>query len=123
MEPRPTDSTREADSALLTEAAEQEPLDLPPQALRYVELMSEVPAVRHVLFAWDGAALRLWAVTENYDFEANDQIFARELVLYREWPDTEYDFHVLPLGGEALDYVAPTGFALAWSRDGTGRSA
>jgi len=93
----------------------QEAPDLPPQALRYIELMSEVPEVRYVLFAWDGAALRLWAVTDEFDFDANDQICARELALYREWPDTEYDFHVFPLAGRVPEEALPQGFDVIWS--------
>ena len=118
MEPRGTDSTREADPALLAEAAEQEPLDLPPQALRYVELMSEVPEVRLIAFGAYGPLLRLWAFTETYDVEANDAIFAREVGFYDEWPEMEYDFHVVPLEGRPLEWVLPDRMDVIWTRPG-----
>ena len=116
MEPRPTDSTREADRALLTEAAEQEPPDLPPQALRYIELMSEVPEVTLIAFARDGAVLRLWAVTDTYDVEANYAIFDREMKLYHQWPDTEYDFEVAALHARPLAWVLPDALDVIWTR-------
>jgi len=118
MEPRPTDSTREADPALLTKPPEEAPPDLPPQALRYVELMSEVPAVRYIAFAAYGPLLRLWVVTDTYDVQANYAIFAREAGLYNEWPEMEYDFNVVALEGQPLEWVLPSRLDVIWTRPG-----
>jgi hypothetical protein len=118
MEPRPTDSTREADPALFAKAVQEEPADLPPQALRYVELMSEVPEVRLIAFAAYGPLLRLWAVTDTYDVKANDAIFAREAGFYDEWPELEYDFNVVALEGRPLEWVLPDRLDVIWTRPG-----
>jgi len=116
MPAKQTGSSPGTESALLTDAEGAELADLPPQALRYIGLMREVPAVRHIAFGRDGAALRLWAVTDTYDFDANDRIFTRELVLYDEWPDAKYDFHVVPLEGRPLGWVLPDSMAVIWTR-------
>jgi hypothetical protein len=118
MEPRPIDSTQEADPALFARRTGGEPAELPPQALRYVELVSEVPEVRLIAFGRDGLVLRLWAMTDAYDVQANEAVFARELQMYEEWPDTRLHFRVVPLEGRPLTSAVPCGLHIVWARPG-----
>jgi len=96
--------------------AEDGPVGLPPQALRYSQLARQVPAVQHIAFGWDGDVLRLWAVTEGYDVEANEAVFARELRMYEEWPDTRLDFRVVALEGRPLASAVPHDLHVVWTR-------
>jgi hypothetical protein len=116
MAPEGTDSTREAGRALLSAAAEGGTL-VPPQALRYVELLRGVPAVRHVAFGSRGGVLRLWAVLATYDVAANDAVFSRELQMYEEWPDAKLDFRVVALEGRTVTSAIPSDLDVVWTRD------
>jgi hypothetical protein len=117
MAPEGGDSTREAARALVSGAPERETVHLPPQALRYVELLRGVPAVRHIAFGSKGDVLRLWAVLATYDVAANDAVFSRELEMYEEWPDARLDFRVVALEGRTLISAIPSDLDVVWTRD------
>jgi len=114
MEARHADGTREADRSLVAEAPQAQ--NLPPPVQRYIELVSEVLAVRYIAFGSRGRLLHLWAVTDAYDTGANDAVFSRELRMYEEWPGAGLDFRAVALEGRTLSSAIPSDLEVVWSR-------
>lgn len=68
--------------------------------------LSLVGEVRHVLTERADGSLRVWIALDNPVREVRERIFEKELGLIESFPETEFDFNIVPAMGRDPGHIA-----------------
>jgi hypothetical protein len=78
--------------------------------------LSTIPNVSHVFTHVVDTSVLVWIIVDNPSIEARHRVFDRELSLISEFPETEFDFNLIPRMGRDADEIIRGEAHLAYAR-------
>jgi hypothetical protein len=79
--------------------------------------LASVPQVRYILIEWNDGPLIVWIAVDDPEPSVRRLIYQKELGLIEGFPETKFDFNLIPTMGRDADELA-TGARLIYSRQG-----